>query len=682
MTTRAPSPIGAGVRTAGAVDVAPYRYDIDGLRAVAVLLVVIYHVWFDRVSGGVDVFLMLSAFFLTGSFVRRVESGSALALGSYWVRTFKRLLPAAAVTILGVLALERWLYPPSSWPTVWDQAWASLLYVQNWFLAASAVDYYAPEDALTSPLQHFWSLSVQGQVFVLWPLLIAGTALIARALTVDVRAALVVVFGAVFATSLWFSVVETTTNQQLAYFDTRTRLWEFALGSLVALVLPWLRLRERWSHVLGATGVVGVVLCGLVLDVGGGFPGYLALWPTLCAAAVIVGGAADAGRGGVGRVLGSRPVRALGRDAYALYLVHWPVLITWLLVADRSEAGPRGGLLVVAVSLVLARVVSAGVELPLRRWRWADAGRARGLIVITFTVLVVAAPLGLWQHAETSKAARMSEGVTPGNPGATALLPGYSESPDIHTAPLVPAATALDDQWVALPERCPGALAPTDEQVAAQCASTESAGEQERTILVVGDSHAEQFMGALIPVAEERGWGLVSVLRGACNFGVGENKCAAYNERVLDYALELGPDAVMTIDTAAEVDGPGEQMVPGLDAVVDRLRSASIDVIGVRDNPRFSDDLYRCVEEHGPAAVECERPLDSALAAKDPAGALDAAEGYYPVDLTAQICPAGVCSAVVGNVAVYLDDNHLTWSYAQTLAPFMGEQLRAWASTS
>ena len=152
-----------------------YRPEVQGLRALAVLMVVTYHVWLGRVSGGVDIFLLISAFLMTLASSRKVESGSPLRLRAATGCTcFKRLLPAAVVVILGVLAGTWAILPQSRWPDVLDQAWASLLYRQNWLLADTAVDYYAQDHSGASPLQHFWSLSIQGQVFILWPLVFAG----------------------------------------------------------------------------------------------------------------------------------------------------------------------------------------------------------------------------------------------------------------------------------------------------------------------------------------------------------------------------------------------------------------------------------------------------------------------------------------------------------------------------
>ena len=324
---------------------AGYRPEVQGLRALAVLMVVTYHVWLGRVSGGVDIFLLISAFLMTLSFARKVEGGKPLRLLSHWLHLLKRLLPAVVVVILGVLAGTRLVLPESRWPDVLDQAWASLLYRQNWLLADTAVDYYAQDHAGASPLQHFWSLSIQGQVFLLWPLVFAGAAVLLRLLRrtpvgrrVSYAALLAAAFGAIFVVSLVFSIEQTATNQSYAYFDTRTRLWEFALGSLLALALPHLRPGKVLRVVLGWTGLAAMLSCGLLLTVDRSFPGFIALWPTLAAAAIIVAGQSGS-RFGVDRFLTWKPLVALGDNSYALYLWHWPLLV--LVLAGTGITAPN-----------------------------------------------------------------------------------------------------------------------------------------------------------------------------------------------------------------------------------------------------------------------------------------------------------------------------------------------------
>ncbi|MBT2596890.1 acyltransferase [Arthrobacter sp. ISL-72] len=205
-----------------------------------------------------------------------------------------------------------------------EHAWASLFYLQNWAMAFGAANYQAAEASTASPFQHFWSLSVQGQVFILWPILLLGTAAAARLTGIPFRALATVMFGTIFAASLAFSIRETAAHQSFAYFDTRTRLWEFALGSLLALALPYLRPGMLPRIVLGWVGLAAILLCGAVIQVVNQFPGWAALIPTLGAAMVITAGRTGH-RLGADRVLTAGPVRKLGRISYALYLWHWRI---------------------------------------------------------------------------------------------------------------------------------------------------------------------------------------------------------------------------------------------------------------------------------------------------------------------------------------------------------------------
>ncbi|MFB6609598.1 acyltransferase family protein [Agromyces sp. NPDC056379] len=647
------------------------RDDIDGLRALAVLLVVVYHVWLGRVSGGVDVFLMLSAFFLTLSFTRRLESGNPLGIGRYWIRTFKRLLPASVVVLVAVLAATALLLPPTQWPTIWQQSWTSLFYVQNWQLAATAVDYYAPHGALVSPLQHFWSLSVQGQVFILWPLIFVLAGAVVRRSGRQVRTVLAVLFGAVMIVSLASSVAETALAQDFAYFDTGARLWEFALGSLVALALPFVNLPD-WARVaLGWGGIAALFMCGLVLDVRGGFPGFLALWPTLACAAVVLGGTRPT-RYGPGRLLASPPLRRLGTWSYALYLVHWPVLIFWFAITGRNSAGLLSGMAIIAVSICLAYLVHRLVEQPVRAWRWADVTPRRGVAVIVAAVLVVAVPLTYWQANEQQRAEELSR--IGDHPGAEVLAGGFPDGFAAST-PAVPLATALDAEWIALDGPCTGAFVPEDPELEGSCTQSIGAPSDAPTIVVVGDSHAEQFMGALLPITEEEEWQVVALLKGGCPFAVDEGKCSVWSEAALRYVVELAPEAVFTIGTAAEIDGSGEQLVPGIMRVLDEITDAGIDVIAVRDNPRYSVNRYECALANGPDHSACQVAVSDALADPSPLDDVAWMSGVHPVDLTPYICPDDVCIAVVGNVYVYLDDNHLTGTYATSLAPMLRESI-------
>ncbi|WP_306370448.1 acyltransferase, partial [Nocardiopsis sp. CC223A] len=329
-----------------------HRPGIEGLRAVAVLLVAAYHIWLGRVSGGVDVFLMLTGLLVTASLLR-AATGPGIRYGAFLARLAARLLPTAALVVLVTLA-GTWLFlPQSQWREAPGGAVAALLGHTNWHLALDSVDYLA-RTGVPDPFQHFWSLSVQWQFYLLWPALIAGAVLLARRAGRDPRRPLFWALAAVFALSLAYSVAVTHTNQPWAYFDTGARLWELALGGLVALLLPGLRPGRTARLLLGWGGLAALVLCGALLQVSTAFPGFAALWPTLAAAAVIAAGAPAGGAVGVDRLLSSRPLRYLGSISYALYLWHWPVLVFYLAATDRDLATPQGGAIVLSVSVLAA----------------------------------------------------------------------------------------------------------------------------------------------------------------------------------------------------------------------------------------------------------------------------------------------------------------------------------------
>jgi peptidoglycan/LPS O-acetylase OafA/YrhL len=664
-----------------------YRPEVQGLRALAVLMVVTYHVWLGRVSGGVDIFLLISAFLMTLSFARKLEGGKPLRLVSHWLHLLKRLLPAVVVVILGILAGTRVILPESRWPDVLDQAWASLLYRQNWLLADTAVDYYAQDHSGASPLQHFWSLSIQGQVFLLWPLVFAGAALLRRLLRrwpplqdrLGYPALLAAAFGAIFVASLLYSIQQTATNQAYAYFDTRTRLWEFALGSLLALALPHLKPGKALRVVLGWTGLAAMLSCGLLLTVDRSFPGFIALWPTLAAAAIIVAGQSGS-RFGVDRFLTWKPLVALGDNSYALYLWHWPLLVLALAGMGISSPNLMQGLAIAATSVVLAVLTTRFVEKPLRDWHWPKLRTWRTAVVIVACGALLAGPVSVWQSQVMSDEAAAASQPKELTPGAAALSPENAGRPT-PDAKIIPAPVAMKNEWADIDGLCTDGNVPSDPLLAG-CLQNSRPETVTKRIVVLGDSHAQQYMAALGPIARSHGWEVVALLKGNCRFG-GESPdrdavCNAFNKASAAYVQEHRPDAVFTVASLTHIDAPFETEVPGYLEGIKPFTDAGIDVVGVRDNPRFGLNMPECVQKHGPDAPECNVPLQESLAGTSP---LDAYRGKVPrlhlVDLSDFICAGGTCPAVVGNVYVYKDDNHLTKTYVQSMIPMFEQRLLA-----
>jgi peptidoglycan/LPS O-acetylase OafA/YrhL len=656
-----------------------FRPEVQGLRALAVAMVVVYHVWLGRVSGGVDVFLLVSAFLLTLTFTRRLEAGRPLALRAYWLGLLKRLLPPAVVVLLSVLAATAVVVPSSRWRSVFDQTWASLTYRQNWELAGNAVDYYALDHSAASPLQHFWSLSIQGQVFLLWPLLFAVCAVVTGTTRLRPRPVLIGLFGTVFGLSLAFSVWQTGADQSAAYFDTRARLWEFALGSLVALVLPYLVLPVRVRVVLGWAGVGMMLACGIILQVQQQFPGYIALWPTLAAAAVVVAGRTDS-PAGVDRWLSSAPLLRLGGASYALYLWHWPLLVLWLIVADEQGAGLLDGALVIVASVALALLTTRFLEEPLRSWTWPSVKRRRTGLVAAVALALVAVPLSGWEYRVQALEAAVERQTRADNPGAAALHPDF-EFQGAEDALVKPLPSSLGAEWAAVDGPCPEALMPAD-PLLSSCVRTGSEVTAERTVLVLGDSHSQMWMTALGAVAHSDNWLVVSVHRPNCRFvdapATVDPGCHAFNEAVRDYALDLAPDAVLTVGSRTDWSSPREEIPAGFEAGITPLLEAGIPVVGLRDTPRFEEDMAECTALNAAEPSVCDVPRTEVLAPVSPLAALaDRIPGLGHLDMTDLVCAEATCSGVVGNVRVYMDRDHLSKTYVETMIPAFEERFRA-----
>ncbi|MGQ4267655.1 acyltransferase family protein [Nocardiopsis changdeensis] len=659
-----------------------FRPEIEGLRAVAVLLVAVYHIWFGRVSGGVDVFLFLTGFLITGSLVRSVERDGRIAPFAFWSRLLRRLTPAVGVVLAAVLAMAYLWLPRSRWPDVIAQVYASALYHENWALAAAAVDYLAREGA-PSPVQHFWSLSIQGQFYLLWPLLLGAVLLVAG--RDRMRRASLAVIGAVLAASLAYSVWITAVDQPWAYFDTGARLWEPALGGVLALVVHRITppVPVRWA--LGWGGLAALVLCGVLLPVSTLFPGYAALLPTLAAAAVIVAGGGG-GRAGVHRVLAWRPLTALGGLSYALYLWHWPVLVVYLQLTGRSLATPLGGAAVLALSLglawVTAKAVEGGAESLSRRVSrpWLPVWSAAMAVLVIAPSLVVGSQ---WSdrlaEERRERAERVIEPVD--YPGA-ALVTHPELATVLPDLPVVPdPLDAQDDLSDHHLQGCHVDLKATEPKVC--WAGPEDA---EYTIAMVGASRTAHWYPALEEVALRHGWRLVSFTKSGCQFsaevpytqGRVFTECQEWDARAMEELERLRPDAVFTSSTRASA--AGEVVLPGFPVRWRELDAMGIDVIGVRDLPRHSYAGAECVADNpdDPAGA-CSDPVGYSHAERHPAAVL-AERGRLPanvslVDLTGHVCPGGRCDAVVGNILVYWDHSHMTATYARTLVPALEEAL-------
>ena len=666
-----------------------YRTEIDGLRALAVALVVVYHVSTGRVSGGVDVFLVLSGFFLVEALSRQIDRTGQVQVLSTLTRTLSRLVPAALLVLAATVVASALVVPQTRWREIAGHLLSSVTFTENHRLVREAVDYSA-SNAAASPMQHFWSLSIQLQVLLVAPVVVAvGAAALRRSrLRWDGRVVVVAAVALVTAGSFAWSVVSTAANQQVAYFSTLPRLWELGVGALAALLLVGRRPPRSAGVVLGWGGVLALIACGAVLDGAHRFPGWQAAWPVLCAVAVIAAGESG-GRAGVHRALSRPAARWLGRVSYPLYLWHWPVLVLYLLHTGRDTPSPQGALAVIVLSLVLAAVTHRLVERPaMSRLQELRPSLALRVVALgTAPLLVVSLGGTAWLDRQAERAVEAA--AAPAYPGAAALLGDAAETTGTPDVEPLPPLSVLRDDWPRLSEasctteQTAGDPVPVDTEICVL-----GGDDLERRIVVVGDSHATQWLPPLAALAEGHPWQVVSIVRGGCNLStesefflegwVGYEECAAWRAQLVDRIIDLDPDLVIALGTRTNGDGGEEVLPPGFVAAWQQLSDAGLRVVGMRDSPRHPDDVPDCTARHGAAQCSVERATvysDDLLERSEPL--LPA--GVSLLDTSSYFCDDTTCPALVGNIWVYLDNSHVTATYMRTVAPLLERDLIALA---
>ncbi|MCD5419921.1 acyltransferase [Rhodococcus pyridinivorans] len=682
----------SGARTAGRRPAR--RADIDGLRGLAIALVVIFHVWFGRVSGGVDVFLALSGFFFVGTLLRTADSSAPLDPRPVLRRIGRRLLPPLVVVLTAVAAATVVLRPFTQWLEVADQTGASLLFFQNWYLARTASDYLAA-DPMVSPLQHLWSIAVQGQFYIAALVVVFGFAWLLRRMSVPVRLPLTVLLAALTAASLAYAVLADR-PQSWMYYDSAARAWELTLGGLLMCLSPWLRVPRALRIVLGALGLAVLLACGFVLDGNSLFPGPWALVPVGAAMALVVAGIRSSSGSGSdsdsehdtpsARLLASAPMVRLGAIAYALYLWHWPILIGYLIVLGHPSVGLVGGLIVIALSLLLAEASTRWFEDPIRRVEPPRPSRTAlvGLVTVLAVTLVGAA--NLW-HTHVDRSTEALEGVaalpTELYPGAAVFDPAVSTEPQPVQPPLLVAHRDLP------PATLDNCIAQHTNRAPLTCTYGDPLAT--RRMVIVGGSHSEHWLAALDALGIEHGFRLDTYLKVGCPLSdplaplVEESptvECDTWSTAVLAELRADPPDYVFTTSTRTkdQGEGPGDFVPFWYVDLWETLADYGIPVVAIRDNPwLFRGDLaYRAADclAGGGTAETCGVPREEALDPIDPAVA---ASAHLPtvslLDLSDKFCRQDLCRAVEGNILIYRDENHLTTTYVRTLTPELGRQL-------
>jgi len=645
---------------------ASFRADIEGLRGVAILLVVAFHAGVSWTAGGyvgVDVFFVISGYFITYLLAREVTNTGDIDLAGFYARRAKRLLPAFLLVVLVTVALALWLYAPIDQSPIAADARVVALSSGNILFARTAVNYHA---AAQNPFLHTWSLAVEEQFYLIWPLLFAfvgraygggSSGATRRRLVTSIALAA----GMSFIASLWITRVA----QPWAFFGMPTRIWEFALGGLTALAISP-RASKSAGTLLQIAGLAAIGLATLAFHDATAYPGASALVPTLGAVALLVGGEA-APTGTVTRLLEARWLRWLGRVSYAWYLWHWPIVGVAAVV--DWQIGVPGRIAWSGAALVLAWLTYRFVEEPLRRGTFFhDRPQTLNLAALGASVAVA-----MFAHAGISVAER------------------NASSPEQRRY-----AAARED---GMTHDCWGSLL---ENATAPCVFGNT---RSRTIVVLmGDSHAEHWLPAVDRIGRDRRWKVVAMVKPACPVADVEElvnsrlkrhyvECTQWRRAMLRRIVAMRPQLVIlsSYDRYVAADGERSQygVTPaawrdGLRRTYQTLSRAGINTVVIRDVPYAGFDVPACLSRRASGAPFNDKPCEYDRAGslvRDAVEAQNAAARGMPrlalVDMNDRICPAARCSVVQRGRIVYRDGDHLTATFSEREAPVLAARMQA-----
>ena len=643
-----------------------FRPEIEGLRVVAALLVAIYHIWFNRVSGGVDVFFVISGFLITTSIISTINRTGEFKFLPYVTKLLKRLLPSVLFILAVVLILSTFLLPESILGKTIREVVASMFFYQNWQLAISSTD-YLDATQMKSPVEHFWALSIQGQFYLIWFVLFSFILWIMNKYQIkSIKTVINSILGVLFVTSLSYSIYLTEVNQPWAYFITMTRVWEFALGSLLCINLSAIRVPKWIAVIIGWLGLVGLIATGILFNVSQMFPGYIALWPMTCALFIVLSGTQDT-RFGLKRFLGSKPMVKLGGIAFGIYLWHW-VLLEFYRYNVQQTPGLLMGSLIIVSSIALSYLMTEWIEKPIRtatinRIAFKKLGTMMGI-----NILLIGSLLGMsyMQEQELKKQVNSDR-----YPGAMAIENALNVPKE---DPFPSYANVFNDLPLVHTDGSNQGLKETDVKV----------GEYGKkkgykaTIALVGSSHSEQWFGALHEAVKGTDIRLINLTRSGTRFSTGyepDSLKGTWNQNVLNYLKDADVDLIISHVTAADAskDRIHQQMIDQMQFVKDEY---GIDGLALRDNPRYDFNVLEALETS--SIGDTTKKMNNQDNQTDEAfwkNFEKTNKSLYKMDLTRYFHVKGEYRPVIGNVVIYRDNSHMTNTYAKSFGPLFKEKI-------
>jgi peptidoglycan/LPS O-acetylase OafA/YrhL len=664
-----------------------FRPDIQGLRAIAILLVVLYHANVPGIRGGyvgVDVFFVISGYLITGQLVRELGATGRISLTGFYLKRIRRLLPSAIIVIIATLLVARIVAPPLFTISLSVDAIFAALYVLNYRLAAEGVN-YQNAGAAPSAFQHFWSLGVEEQFYICWPLLILLVAILTRRWWRDL---LPVLFLCIIGVSLFISQHLLATDSPMSYFSVESRAWEFGIGAMLALASgPLSRVRPKIRSALSFAGLGVIVGTGVFYDASTQFPGVNALAPALGSAFVIAAGCGS--RLDTEVILDNRVMQYLGKISYQWYLWHWPVLILAPYIWPHATFTWGADLGLVVLSLGLAAITYYVLDAPLRRLKfnqaiWASAGAVlMGLTVLvgsvvdsSLTSLVASTSVARTVSAAPPKSTLKT--VTPfsSTPTSGAVDPSVLQA--ASDTPAYPADCIVDYNATTSPECLIGP----------DGSETNAAVTSDRVVLL-GDSHAGEWYPDVYRLAREYGWDTEVLNKESCplasittdNSAVSGSywQCTQWRNNMISRLLSEPRPKIIFIASLNYYTADNALLAKGWQETIHALQAVGAPIVYLRDTPYPNYDVPTCVSGALNDWSKCSFERAVAFHADPLMSGTAAAHGLAArVDVDSYLCPVkdAQCPAVLGGILLYRDNSHVTNTAMSMLAPVVQEQLQ------
>jgi peptidoglycan/LPS O-acetylase OafA/YrhL len=648
------------------------RADIQALRALAIASVLLFHVWPNSITGGfvgVDIFFVISGYLITGQLWRQEQRTGKVDFTDFWSRRARRLLPASLLAIALTTLATYFFTTPSWFLKVKAEGIGATFYAQNWVLIGKVTNYLT-DDGTKSPFQHFWSLSVEEQYYIFWPIVLwLALFAVRRIPRLNNRVLLTSVLSLILVGSLAYSVWLTYLLPQNAYFNTFTRAWEFAAGALLAVALSPKTGTDAASAQATETNRSGLWFwAGTALmaysifafNQATPFPSWYAGIPVLGAVLALHGGQSQS------RLiprwwLQLKPIQFVGDISYSLYLWHWPVLILapWVLKRDLTIWDSVG---IVAISVLLGWLSKRFIEDPVRFGYLSRLPNARQLMSAGLVMLLL---LGLSSGLGIGATAKFKE-----------ITRSFKLDPPLNN--LTNGGAQARETW--------------DCKVTREGTGFKTCQKGDPTgtlrVAFIGDSHTRQWFVPLDDMAFKYHWNVTAISKSACTLvdpalfpaNMTHFSCKGWNQQLLSYLQATKPfDLIINSNSTLVTDGRSDVAAAYKSMVQKITAKGHTRFVVIKDSPKPDPNFLPCLEIWmQQASVKCAVSRTDGLTPPD---VLPAAVSGMPnvqvIDLTESFCNLKTCSPVQGNLVVYRDNSHITSTWAKHLEPVLDASIPA-----